>query len=471
MRKWISAPRVAAPAWLFAVMALVLTATVPVPPAHAQDAIQDLDALLSLAREGRAREAAENDRREAEFRADRARQADLLKAANAERKAEETRSEALEAEFDANEKAVIEQARLLDERLGSLKELFGVLKQVAGDARGQFESSIISVQYPERDAFLDELVEKMSSTSRLASMADLERLWFELQREMTESGKVVTFPTQIVAADGSEMEAEVTRVGVFNLVADGRYLDYRWDAETQSGRVTELPRQPAKRYLETVDALEAAAQGTVPFAIDPTRGQLLALLIQSPTLEERFEQGGVIGKVIIFGLGGAAALLAAWRLLALTITGLAVAAQKRAPDTPGRRNPLGRVLQVYQDNPSSDVETLELKLAEAVLKETPRLTRGNTLLKVIAVVAPLLGLLGTVTGMIITFQAITLFGTGDPKLMAGGISQALVTTVCGLVVAIPTVLLHTIVAGRSRSVIEVLEEQAAGLIARRAEAT
>lgn len=469
MRDRISAERATAYAWLFGSLALLLAAAFAVPPAHAQDAVQDLDRLLSLAREGRSREAAENDHREAEFRANRARQAELLQAANAERKAEETRSEGLEAAFDANEKAVIEQARLLDERLGSLKELFGVLKQVAGDARGQFETSIISVQYPERDAFLAELVEKMSSTSRLASMADIERLWFELQREMTESGKVVTFPTQIVAADGSEMQAEVTRVGVFNLVADGRYLNYRWDADAQSGRVTELPRQPAKRYLETVEALQSAGQGMVPFSMDPTRGQLLALLIQSPTLEERFEQGGVIGKVIIFGLGGAAALLAAWRLLALTITGLAVAAQKRAPDAPRRRNPLGRVLQVYQDNPSVDVETLELKLAEAVLKETPRLTRGNTLLKVIAVVAPLLGLLGTVTGMIITFQAITLFGTGDPKLMAGGISQALVTTVCGLVVAIPTVLLHTIVAGRSRAVIEVLEEQAAGLVARRAE--
>jgi len=86
-------------------------------------------------------------------------------------------------------------------------------------------------------------------------------------------------------------------------------------------------------------------------------------------------------------------------------------------------------------------------------------------LKIIAVVAPLLGLLGTVTGMIITFQAITLFGTGDPKLMAGGISTALVTTVQGLCVAIPTVLLHTLVASRARRLNQILEEQAAGMVA------
>lgn len=449
-------------------LVVLLAVGLPLPVA-AQDAVQNLDQLLELARAGRAREAKENAAREAEFKADRARQADLLKSAKAERAAEEARSEALEAEFDANEQALIEMGETLTQRLGSLKELFGVLQQVAGDTRGQFENSVTSIQYPEREAFLAELVEKMSSTSRLASMDDIERLWFELQREMTESGRVVTFPADVVLADGETVQTEVTRIGVFNLVADGRYLDYRWDADTQSGRVVELPRQPAERYLETVTGLEAASAGLVPFAIDPTRGQLLRLLIQAPTLEERFEQGGVIGKVIIFGLGGLAALLSLWRLLALTVTGVAVAAQKRRPEKPGKGNPLGRVLTVYQNNPDADVETLELKLAEAVLKETPRLTRGNMLLKVIAVVAPLLGLLGTVTGMIITFQAITLFGTGDPKLMAGGISQALVTTVCGLVVAIPTVLLHTVVTGRSRSVIEVLEEQAAGLVARRAE--
>lgn len=438
-------------------------------PSLAQDAVQNLDQLLELARDGRAREAKENAAREAQFKADRARQAELLETAKAERAAEEKRSETLEAEFEANEQELVALGEALTQRLGALKELFGVMQQVAGDTRGQFENSVTSLQYPDRDAFLSELVEKMSSTSKLASMEDIERLWFELQREMTESGRVVTFPATVVGADGAAVATDVTRVGVFNLVADGRYLDYRWDADTQTGRVVALPRQPAERYLDTVAALESADAGLVPFSLDPTRGQLLRLLIQAPTLEERFEQGGVIGKVIIFGLGGLAALLSVWRLLALTFTGLAVATQKRRPEKPGKGNPLGRVLQVYQNHPDADVETLELKLAEAVLKETPKLTRGNMLLKVISVVAPLLGLLGTVTGMIITFQAITLFGTGDPKLMAGGISQALVTTVCGLVVAIPTVLLHTVVSGRSRSIIEVLEAQAAGLVARRAE--
>ena len=118
-----------------------------------------------------------------------------------------------------------------------------------------------------------------------------------------------------------------------------------------------------------------------------------------------------------------------------------------------------------------DTETLELKLSEGVLKETPKLESGLTLLKIIAAVAPLMGLLGTVTGMIITFQAITIFGAGDPKAMAGGISGALITTVLGLlVVAIPTVLLHTVVNGRAQRVIHILDEQTTGMIAEHTEA-
>ena len=138
-------------------------------------------------------------------------------------------------------------------------------------------------------------------------------------------------------------------------------------------------------------------------------------------------------------------------------------------DTPSTDNPLGRVLAAYESNKGADTETIELKLSEAALKEMPGLTKGLLFIKVISVVAPLMGLLGTVTGMIKTFQVITLYGAGDPKMMAGGISQALVTTVLGLVVAIPMVLLHTVVSGQSRKVINVLQSQSAGLIAEHSE--
>ena len=310
---------------------------------------------------------------------------------------------------------------------------------------------------------MTDLARKMGQTSRLASLEEIERLWFELQREMTESGKVVRFPASVVAVDGNEVQRDVVRVGAFNVISGGKYLQFI----PETGRLLELARQPQQRYLDKVSELENASVGTAAFGLDPSRGQILSLLVQAPGLRERIDQGGVVGYVIIC-LGVLALLIALERTATLTFTGLRVRMQARNPDKPGN-NPLGRILKVYHDNPKTDVETLELKLSEAILRETPKINRLLMFLKIIAVVAPLLGLLGTVTGMIITFQAITLFGTGDPKIMAGGISQALVTTVLGLCVAIPTVLLHTLVSSRARRVNQILEEQATGMVAMQSE--
>ncbi len=426
----------------------------------AQQKAATLDQLLKQVREAALQENQRNKAREAEFARNKARQAQLMEQARQERAQQEAISAQMEARFDENELQIAELADLLNKRLGSLKELFGVLQQAAGDARGNFDSSLTNIQYPDRGAFLTELVEKMSSTSQLASLEEIERLWFELQREMTESGKVSRFNTDVLA-EGNEADTDVIRVGLFNIIADGKYLKYDFETE----KVSELIRQPKPRFVNTAEELSVADSGLVKMGLDPTRGQLLGLLVEEPSWRERaWEQGGVIGRIIIF-LGLFAFIVAVLRAIWLMLMSMKVAAQRRNLRSPNQGNPLGRVLQVYADNKNMDVESLELKMGEAVLREVPGLNRFNTLLKVIAVVAPLLGLLGTVTGMILTFQAITLFGTGDPKLMAGGISQALVTTMLGLCVAIPTVFLHALVAGRSKRIVELLEEQATGLVA------
>ena len=206
----------------------------------------------------------------------------------------------------------------------------------------------------------------------------------------------------------------------------------------------------------------------VDFGLDVTRGGILGLLVETPTLMDKFHQGGYVGYAIAI-LGVIGVLIAIWRLLALSTASRKVTAQLKS-DTARTDNPLGRVLAAYESNRNADTETLELKLSEAALKEMPGLTTGLLFIKVVSVVAPLMGLLGTVTGMINTFQVITLYGAGDPKLMAGGISQALVTTVLGLLVAIPMVLLHTIVSGQSKKIINILQSQSAGLVAEHSEA-
>jgi len=444
------------------VLTTLLLGLVAMSSANAAESIS-LDDLLSKVKSGRVSDSKENVARIAAFKADKARQQQLLAGAKQQRAAGEARSQALETAFEENDLKIIDLEIALKERLGSLKELFGVLQQASGDARGQFESSLTQAQFPDRTSFLTELAQKMGQTSRLASLEEIERLWFELQREMTESGKVSSFPATVVSANGDEEQRTVTRVGAFNVISEGKYLQF----VPETGRLLELGRQPQDRYLDKVAAFENASGGIAPLGVDPSRGQILSLLVQAPDLRERIDQGGVVGYVII-GLGALALLIAIERLLTLTFTGLRISSQSKKTDQPGN-NPLGRIFQVYLDNPKTDIETLELKLSECILKESPKINRMLMFLKIIAVVAPLLGLLGTVTGMIITFQAITLFGTGDPKLMAGGISQALVTTVLGLCVAIPTVLMHTLVASRARRINQVLEEQATGLIAEHAE--
>ena len=448
--------------------AAALTALMFAGPTAAQVDAMDVNELLERVRQGSARDNQAEAARMRAFEQNQDQQERLLQDARNERAAEERRSDQLETTFESNELLIADVTAQLDSRLGSLRELFGVLQQVAGDARAQFENSFTNVEYPDRAQFLGDLAAKMGSSSELASIAEIERLWFELQREATEQGKVKRIPDyRVITSNGQESFEDVVRIGTFNVVAAGRYLSHNPDTNSLS----ELQRQPSEgRFTgSTADLLSAPpGSGFVRFGLDPTSGVILSSLVQSPNLRERINQGGIVGYVII-ALGLLGVLLSLERLVTLTIAGQKVKAQLRKPDTPTEDNALGRVLQVFHSNRHVDTETLELKLGEAILRETPALQRGILFIKVISVVAPLLGLLGTVTGMINTFQAITLFGTGDPKTMAGGISQALVTTVLGLTVAIPTVLLHTIVSGRSKTITQILQEQTAGIVAEQSE--
>lgn len=423
----------------------------------------DLDSLLKTLEQGKAQQSAENKQREQEFMARQNEQVQMLKDTQAKRTAMLNESERLETQFEENEVKLANLTDTLSNRMGSLKELFGVLQQVAGDSSNKFMTSVVSAELPGRSNFMDELAQKMGSTSKLASIDDIEKVWFELQREMTEQGKVSRFTTDVIVEGGSKAQKEVVRVGAFNLIADGKYLEYTPATNT----ISQLTRQPSSRYTATATDLQQAKSGVVPFALDPTGGSILGLLVQAPDTEEQVHQGGTVGYIIL-GVGLIALLIALERFVSLMMMGSKI--RRQLKDTVARDdNPLGRVMKVKDQYPDVAYDTLELKLSEAIIREMPKITRNLTLIKIISVVAPLLGLLGTVTGMINTFQAITLFGTGDPKLMAGGISQALVTTVLGLVVAIPTVFLYTLLNTRSKNMLLILQEQSAGIIAERSE--
>lgn len=430
-----------------------------VQPAFSQTPEKTLDQLLIDVQKDQIEQRPELKKREQEFISKRNEQKSLLEKVKAELKREELISVQLSKEFEANEKDLTELESRLAMVMGTLGELFGVVRQVAGDTKGQMEASIISAQKPGRQKLASELAQR----KELPSIGELEKLWFTLQEEMTESGKVAHFKGSVVLPGGEKSEQMVTRVGTFNLVSEGKYLV--WQNETQ--QMVQLSRQPARRYRSTISDIEEAKAGdeTVGFALDPSRGALLSMLVQAPSFLERVNQGGLVGYIILVLLA-AGLVLVGERLYVLDKYKKMINAQLQS-NTPIPGNPLGEIMQVFIDNKGKSLEDLELKLEETIMRVTPPIERGISTLKVLFAVGPLLGLLGTVTGMIATFQSITLFGTGDPKLMAGGISQALVTTVQGLTCAIPLLLLHNFISTRARGLVQILEEQSAGMLADR----
>lgn len=433
--------------------------------AQAQDKATSLDQLLQMMKDSKVRESQEHQQREAEFIREKSQRANLLANAEKTRAQEEARSAELEATYEKQDLQIKALRAQLDERMGSLKELFGHLKTASGDLQANLKNSLVTLQYPGRANFATELSKKMDSETSLPTIEDIERLIYEIQRETVEAGKVVSFNAKVAYGDGQQAEQRVVRIGNYGVVADGKYLFFTPGSDTLS-----VPRmQPPG--LPSPSALESATSGFTQVGVDPTLplgGEIMQIMVARPDLNERMEQGGLVGYIIIYGLGGVGLILIVWRFFSLTVIGNKVNRQLKASRA-STDNPLGRVLKVAEDNPEIDVESLELKLEEAVLKERPAIEGGLNMIKIISMVAPLMGLLGTVTGMIQTFQAITDFGAGDPKLMAGGISTALVTTVQGLVVAIPTVFMHTILSGRAKRIVHMLEEQSAGIIAEKAE--
>ncbi|MFL1465828.1 MotA/TolQ/ExbB proton channel family protein [Marinobacter sp. HN1S83] len=424
---------------------------------QAQERPLSLDQLLQQVRAAATEDRSEQQARIERFVQQRDEQAARLAALKQKVADAREQSKHLEQRFEDNQESLTELRQTRDEALGDLQELFGVLANSAGQIRATLKDSPTHLQFPERDAFLAGFISSLETNSGLPDVKDIRRFWLELHQELAASGQARSFDAEVTSLSGATEAKQVTRFGTFNVVSEGQYLQYLPASTT----LTELAQQPGRQYQVPENPEDASQPVTV--SLDPTRGQLLDMLLQVPDLSERIRQGGVVGYVIL-ALGAIGLLLALERLVILGLMSGRVNRQARNPGTPGS-NPLGRILNAAREMRRTDPESLEVAMGEALLRERPAIHRGLALMKIIATVAPLLGLLGTVVGMILTFQSITLFGNGDPKMMAGGISQALVTTVLGLATAIPVLLMHTLVSARARSIWQVLEEQAAGIIA------
>ncbi len=437
--------------------------------AFAQQPAASLSELLRNVEENRVLESQEAREREQRFQQQVNQQQQILDDVRNRISQEEAENTRLEGVFDANRQTLTERRAQLREVRANLNELLGTIQGVAGDFRSVFDNSLISAQYPGRNEFLDSFIARVASDTEQVRVDEIERFWFYMQQELVESGRVVQYQGTVGLPSGEQETRTITRVGSFNAIANGDYLSYTGAV----GHLQVLPRQPNADIVGRARALESAQSGMHRVGIDPTGalgGSLMANLINFPTATEQVrDNSGTIGFMII-GLGAIGVLIALIRSFMLTLVSAKVSAQMKS-DKANKNNPLGRVLAVAESNPNVDTETLELKLGEAILQETPALERFLTLIKIISTIAPLMGLLGTVTGMIQVFQQITVYGAGDPTIMAGGISMALMTTVLGIVAAIPCILMHAWVKSKSDRIIHVLEEQATGIIAKKAEAS
>lgn len=425
-----------------------------------QEQITNLNELLQSVREQQRRQQARNAEREQRFLRDRQEQQALLAKSRAEFERTKNENQPLAAVTESNAVEIQRLQKQLQDDTQELGDLSATFREFSGDFAAVLQDSMISVQLPERQ----EQMRALAATETLPSIDEIQSLWVLLQEEMTEAARIAQFNAPVVRVDGTASVRPVLRIGPFSAFSDGEFL--RFVPETRELLV--LSRQPASRYRDAAREFADQPGAVSAIMVDPSRGNLLGMLSYTPNLRERIEQGGMIGYItILLGIIGLG--IAAWRGLDLGVQYVRIKEQLRDLESPRETNPLGRVLKSVEGVALSDEELLQLKLDEAVLAEIPALERGNNVLKLLAATAPLLGLLGTVTGMILTFQAISLFGSGDPKLMASGISQALVTTVLGLVVAIPLLFCHSVIAYLSRSMIQRLDEQCAGVLARSAE--
>jgi len=398
-------------------------------------------------------------KREAKFLSNMNKAKKLLKETKEALRNEKQRTRSLKLIFEKQKRLISDSHKELDKKGENLKDLFAMFKQESRDFSSLLKTSMTSAEFKGRLPFLD----KLGKTDDIPSIDDIKKFWMLYLQEIIESGKIKTFDIDVINIDGGKSSEQVTRIGLFSAFNNKQYL--RYDDSLQS--YVHLVRQPNREYMGYIKEYKTTDSETTPVLIDPTRGVLFSMLKEKATVEDRIVQGGVIGYIILI-LGGITLLFALYKYFRLSSMGSKMRKQITS-DKISESNPLGRILLSFNKHQSKDIATLESKMDTAILKEIPDIQAGLPMIKLVAAVAPLLGLLGTVTGMIETFQTITLFGTGDPKLMAGGISQALMTTVLGLVVAIPVLFIFSILSSHSKRLIEILTQQSSALIAKQLE--
>ncbi|MDA0147631.1 MotA/TolQ/ExbB proton channel family protein [Vibrio sp. LaRot3] len=414
--------------------------------------------LVKQAKVENNQQAQHNRTREAGFKATEQELKTLKAQLVAKRNKLQAQNDELAAKFSENEDVLARLEEQLRLETGSLGEVFGVVRQNAKELQSELGRSVTGADAQSYNQQIDDVI----AATTLPSMPQLTALWKAMDQQIKASGEIAITPVAYIDGEGKTQQVEAARLGALGLVGEQGYLSWN-GARGEAKSFIKLPENGP-----TLASVSALANGEVAnIVLDPSRGVMLEQLALSPSFSDRLQAGGVVGKIIL-GLLAIGVIIALVRGVSLSVARQKIRAQLKNPTEPGD-NPLGRVLAVYDKEQNRTVEALELRLLEAVVDEQTSLEKGLSMLKLLAALAPMLGLLGTVTGMIETFQVITQFGNGDPKVMAGGISMALVTTVLGLIAAMPLLLAHNILSSQAEGIRNILEKQGIGLVAEQAE--
>lgn len=425
----------------------------------------NLGAVIEEAQAARAAETAQFQQRVSEFNAmSEADKQNAMRQATANRAAAQGTVDTIAQTYSDNDLQINQLLTQLREKAdqAQMSEVFGLARQVATDMVVPFEQSLINAQFSANGDSRTAFFESVAASDRILTTAQLERLWMEMSRELAAQGEVAKYSGTVIEPNGTPRTTDVVRIGSFTAIADGEYLAYI----PELARLNIMPRQPLD-LLGEAEGLQNASSGYVNAVVDPNRGVLMGMYVERPTLIERVENGEAVNYVIIV-VGAVGIIAFIFQLIYLTLARMGVSAQLRNLQNPKRSNPLGRVLLAFKGDVNKieeNSEAAELRISEAVMREIPKLERFQPLLRLVVAAGPLLGLVGTVSGMIITFQAITEAGSSDPKLMAEGIGAAMIATLLGLGIAVPTLFMNALLASLSRSIVQILDEQSTGILA------
>tara|TARA_B100001027_G_scaffold198905_1_gene157314 strand:+ start:2086 stop:3411 length:1326 start_codon:yes stop_codon:yes gene_type:complete len=370
----------------------------------------------------------------------------MLSKAKTDLQNEKIRNERLEKEFEENEKLLAELEERLQIKIGVLGELFGVARQFAGELLSNSENAYTFTEFPQRGDKLREI-----GQIQVHNINELETLWLEYFNEIVASGEIKEFKSKIINSKGDAFEDNIIRYGLFSASYNSKYIK----TLPELGGFELLQRQPERNVRKTLRRHQRADEYKVA-SIDPTRGFLLSLYLDKSSWFERIAQGKSVGFIIIL-IGIAGVVFSSYKIYLLNVN-------KKLLEDSNESNVINEMVESIREGNS--YQSKENIIDELISNYSSKLDWGVSWIKFVAAVAPLLGLLGTVIGMIETFQAITLFGTGDPKQMAGGISQALVTTMLGLIVAAPLLGFYTYISDRVNTLVQVVEEKGSYLLSK-----